>query len=206
MRARIHIGKKGTSREAGATEIEFRPLTRETWMDLEELFGPRGASGGCWCMWWRLRRSEYEKQKGAGNKRAFRGIVDSGLPTGVLAYAGGKPIGWCAVAPRTDYPVFERSRILKPVDDQPVWSVTCFYVPRERRRTGLTSKLLSAAVEYARKQGAKIVEGYPQDPTSGTTVDAFAWTGFASAFRKAGFREVARRSESRPIMRRTLDT
>jgi hypothetical protein len=33
------------------------------------------------------------------------------------------------------------------------------------------------------------------------TADAFAWNGLAAAFRKAGFREVARRSPTRPIMR-----
>lgn len=153
-------------------------------------------------MWWRLRRSEYEKKKGEGNKRAFHKIVASGAPTGVLAYAAGKPAAWCAVAPREDYPVLGRSRILQPVDAQPVWSVTCFYIPREFRRTGLTAKLLEAAVKYARKQGARIVEGYPQDPQSGEMVDAFAWTGFASAFKKAGFKEVARGSVGRPIMRR----
>ena len=144
-------------------------------------------------MWWRLRRSEYEKNKGEGNKKEFHGIVQSGAPTGVLAYVGGKPVGWCAVAPRTDYPVLERSRILKPVDEQPVWSVTCFFVPKEHRRGGLTAKLLRAAIDYAREKGAKIVEGYPQDPKKRTMVDTFAWTGFASAFKKAGFKEVARK-------------
>jgi GNAT superfamily N-acetyltransferase len=182
--------------------LTFRPLTGANWPDLETLFGPRGASGGCWCMWWRLRRSEYEKKKGAANKRAFRKIVTSGAPTGVLAYAAGRPVAWCAVAPREDYPVLGRSRILQPVDAQPVWSVTCFYVPREHRRSGLTAKLLEAAVKYAHKQGAKIVEGYPQDAQSGDMADAFAWTGLASAFRKAGFKEVARRSAGRPIMRK----
>ena len=155
-------------------------------------------------MWWRLRRSEYEKKKGATNKRTFRKIVTSGAPTGVLAYAAGKPVAWCAVAPREDYPVLSRSRVLQPVDEQPVWSVTCFYVPKEFRRSGLTAKLLEAAVKYARKQGAKIVEGYPQDPKSGQMADAFAWTGLASAFRKAGFQEVARRSAGRPIMRKVV--
>lgn len=185
-------------------KITFRPLTSRNWSDLEALFGPRGASGGCWCMWWKLRRSQYEKQKGAGNQRAFRRIVISGAPTGVLAYAGKQPVGWCAVAPREAYPVLDRSRVLRRVDDQPVWSVTCFYIPRPWRRSGLTTKLLEAAVQYARKQGAKIVEGYPQDPRSGEMPDAFAWTGFVSAFRKAGFKEVARRSPGRPVMRRVV--
>jgi len=183
----------------------FRPLTEENWSDLETLFGPRGASGGCWCMWWKLRRSEYERKKGAANKRSFQKIVFQGKPTGVLAYLGTDPVGWCAVAPREAYPVLDRSRVLARVDEQPVWSVTCFYIARKHRRSGLTSALLKTAVEYARKQGARVVEGYPQDPASGTMADAFAWTGFASAFRNAGFKEVARRSASRPIMRMRLD-
>ena len=186
------------------TGLSFRPLTGKNWPDLEALFGPRGASGGCWCMWWKLRRPEYEKKKGAGNRRAFREIVDSGAPVGVLAYKGGIPVGWCAVAPREAYPVLGNSRVLKPVDDLAVWSVTCFYVPRERRRSGLTAPLLEAAAKFAARQGTKIVEGYPVDPGSGTMADGFAWTGFVSAFRKAGFQEVARRSPGRPIMRRFL--
>lgn len=184
--------------------LRFLPLTDKNWSDLEMLFGPRGASGGCWCMWWRLRRSEYEKKKGAGNQRAFHKIVDSGAPVGVLAYADGKPVGWCAVAPRADYPVLGRSRVLAPVDGQPVWSVTCFYIAKGWRRSGLTVQLLEAAVSYARKRGAKLVEGYPQDPRSGKFPDAFAWTGLASAFRKAGFAEVARRSATRPVMRKVV--
>lgn len=192
------------STAAPQTKLTFCALSEKNWPDLEALFGPRGASGGCWCMWWRLRRSEYEKKKGSRTKRAFRNIVASGAPTGVLAYAGGQPVGWCAVAPREAYPVLGNSRILKPVDAQPVWSVTCFYIPRAQRRSGLTTPLLNAACEFAGRQGAKIVEGYPVDPLAGTMADTFAWTGLVSAFRKAGFREVARRSAGRPIMRRVL--
>lgn len=186
------------------SKLVFKPLSDGTWAALESLFGPGGASGGCWCMWWKLRRSKYEKQKGPGNKRAFRKLVTNGMPTGVLAYSAGKPVGWCAVAPREAYPVLARSRVLKPVDDEPVWSVTCFYILRGWRRTGLTAELLQAAAKYAAKRGARIVEGYPLDPKSSKTPDAFAWTGFASAFRKAGFEEVARRSAGRPIMRRVV--
>jgi GNAT superfamily N-acetyltransferase len=152
-------------------------------------------------MWWRLKRSQWVKQKGNANRRSFQKVVASGAPTGVLAYIGTKPVGWCAVAPRADFPVLERSRILSPVDDQPVWSVTCFFIARPYRKTGLTAGLLRAAVEYAASKGAKIVEGYPTDPRSGSMPEAFAWTGFVSAFRKAGFQEVARRSAGRPVMR-----
>jgi GNAT superfamily N-acetyltransferase len=151
-------------------------------------------------MAWRLKHAVFVKRQGASAKRAFRRIVASGAPTGVLAYVGKEPVGWCAVAPRTVYLRLEGSRVLRPLDDQPVWSVTCFFVARPYRRSGLTSQLLGAAVEYARKRGAKIVEGYPQDLRKDLP-DAFVWTGLVSAFQKAGFKEVARRSPTRPVMR-----
>lgn len=152
-------------------------------------------------MWWRLKRSEFERLKGENNKRRFRRIVESGKVPGLLAYAEGRPVAWCAVAPREDYPALERSRVLKPVDGQPVWSVTCLFVARPFRQKGISVKLLKAAAEYARAQGCKVVEGYPVESRKGRMPDAFAYTGLPSAFRAAGFVEVARRSPIRPIMR-----
>ena len=105
------------------------------------------------------------------------------------------------MAPRQAFPALERSRILKRVDDQPVWSVVCFFIAKTYRRQGLTVSLLRAAVKYARQQGARIVEGYPEDPKKANIPPPFAFTGLASAFLQAGFVEVLRRSETRPIMR-----
>lgn len=181
--------------------LEFHPLTQERWPDLENLFGERGACGGCWCMWWRLTRSQFIHQKGESNKKAFKMIVDAGKIPGILAYAEGQPAGWCAINPRESYPALERSRVLKRVDDKPVWSVVCFFIAKAFRRKGITSKLLGAALNYAKSQGGEIVEGYPVEPKEGWTADAFAYTGLASAFRRVGFVEVLRRSETRPIMR-----
>ena len=184
--------------------LAFHPLTGERWPDLEELFGQRGACGGCWCMWWRLTRAEFEKKKGTANRRAFKKIVRDGEEPGILAYAGEVPVGWCAIAPRETYPSLERSRILKPVDERPVWSITCFFIARPHRRRGVSVRLIEAAVKYARTRGAKIIEGYPVGPRKGSIPDAFAWTGVPAAFEKAGFKEVLRRSPTRPIMRRRL--
>ena len=184
-------------------ELEFRPVTTKTWADFEELLGPRGGWGGCWCMWWRLDRGTFEKNKGERNKQALRRIVASRKPVGVLAYSGGKPVGWCAVAPRDVYNRLATSRVLKPVDNRMVWSVSCFYVKPAYRRSGLSIALLKAAADYAYHKGASIVEGYPQEVRK-KLPDAFAWTGLLPAFRQAGFKEVARRSPTRPIMR--IDT
>ncbi len=128
-------------------------------------------------------------------------IVESGEIPGILAYANNRPIGWCSVAPREQFSVLGRSRILKPVDDRPVWSVVCFFIDKQYRHQGVTVKLLQAAVDYVREQGGRVVEGYPVEPKNDQMPSVFAWTGFASTFQKAGFVECARRSETRPIMR-----
>lgn len=182
-------------------DFDFHPLTPERWADLESLFGQRGACGGCWCMCWRLPRKQFQAGKGEGNRQAFFHVVEAGPAPGVLAYRGGAPAGWCAVAPRSEYPALERSRVWKAVDDEPVWSVSCFFVAKEYRRQGLSVRLLEAACAYARSQGASVVEGYPLEPEKGLQPDVFVWTGLVSAFRKAGFTEVARRSPTKPIMR-----
>jgi len=191
--------------QVDVSDLEFYPLTPERWADLEKLFGKRGACGGCWCMWWRLKRSEFELQKGEGNRRAMKRVVDSGEIPGILAYAKSQPIAWCSVAPREAYPTLERSRTLKRVDDEPVWSIVCFFVAKPFRGKGTTGKLLRAAIEHVQKQDGKIVEGYPVEPKEGRIPDAFAYMGLASVFRKAGFVEVVRRSETRPIMRHVID-
>jgi GNAT superfamily N-acetyltransferase len=182
-------------------KLDFHLLSPKRWPDLEKLFGERGASGGCWCMWWKLKRSEYDRKKGSSNKKAFKNVVLSGQTPGILAYINQNPVGWCALEPREAYPVLANSRILAKVDDQPVWSIVCFFVDRSFRRKGVTVELLKAAVKYAQKRGARVLEGYPVDPKGGVLPDAFLYHGLADAFRKAGFKEVARRSETRPIMR-----
>jgi GNAT superfamily N-acetyltransferase len=185
-------------------KLEFQALTPERWNDLERLFGERGACGGCWCMWWKMKRSEFKQRKGQANKKAFKKIVAAGEVPGIIAYSDDEPVSWCALAPREKYPLLENSRTLKRVDDQPVWSVVCFFVAKPFRSQGVTKRLLEAALQYARKQGAKIVEGYPVDPKKKPMPAAFAYTGLVSAFRAVGFLEVLRRSETRPIMRYIL--
>ena len=155
-------------------------------------------------MWWRMERSIYNKGQGAGNKKQFKALIKGGTIPGILAYNGEIPIGWCAAAPRSDYSALDRSRVLKPLDTREVWSITCFFIARGYRKKGLSQQLIKNTVQWCKKQGAKIVEGYPVDPGDKTYPAAFAFTGFPSAFEKAGFKEIARRSPTRPIMRKSL--
>lgn len=194
------------SKTKAQVKLRFQPLTPSRWRDLEQLFGIRGACGGCWCMWWRMKRAQFKECKGEKNKKAFKKIVASGEVPGILAYADGEPVGWCALAPRENYPLLKTSRVLARVDTEPVWSVTCFFVAKPFRRRGVTIQLLKAAAAYARKKGAGIIEGYPVEPKKGRLPDVFVYTGLAPAFRSAGFVEILRRSETRPIMRFSVNS
>lgn len=194
---------KPARRRAATPRVTFAPLTLENWPDFETLFGAKGACAGCWCMFPFTRGREFSQGAGAVNRAKFRRIVASGAEPGIIAYAGGEPAGWCAFAPRERYPRLAHSRILKPIDDRAVWSVVCFFVAREHRGQGLSVRLLEAAARHARRRGARVLEGYPVAPTA-TLPAVFAWHGTAAAFAAAGFREVARPSPSRRIMRREL--
>src|SRR5437764_1021912 len=133
-------------------------MTPERWPDLEKLFGANGACGGCWCMTWRLKRRDWAAGKGEANKQALRVIVERDDRPGVLAYAGKEPIGWCSVAPREEFVALARSRVLAPVDDVPVWSISCLFVAKAYRRQGVSVKLIEAATALAFAHGAEVVE------------------------------------------------
>lgn len=183
------------------SKFKFYPVTKINWKDFENLFGEKGACAGCWCMYWRMRRKDYDLQRGSGTKKIMKNLVNNGTVPGIIAYDNNKPVGWCSVAPREDFPVLENSRLLKRIDEKPVWSIVCFFIQKEFRKKGLSLELLNAAITFVKMNKGKIIEGYPVEPKSGKTADVFAWTGLASAFRKAGFKELERRSETRPIMR-----
>lgn len=154
-------------------------------------------------MTWRRSAKEFRENSGAGNRRAFKKVVERKTPPGILAYAGSEPVGWVSVAPRSEFIRLENSKVLAPIDDELVWSATCFFIRKDFRNQGLTSQLLDAAAEFARKKGARILEGYPYDVKQ-KLAPPFVWTGLLGSFAKAGFKEAARRSRTRPVMRRTL--
>jgi GNAT superfamily N-acetyltransferase len=184
---------------------ETHPLTPDRWADFEALMGPKGGAEGCWCMLWRLSAAAFRDGQGEGNRRAmFARVRDGARPPGLIAYRDGTPAGWISIAPRAEFPRMENSRIVGPLDDRPVWSVTCFFIKSGNRGKGIATALLTTACCFAADHGADVVEGYPIDPIGERYANAFAWTGLMRVFEKAGFAEVDRRSEKRPLMRREL--
>ena len=151
-------------------------------------------------MYWKLRGKDFSANTGNTTRQMQKAIVDSKTVPGLMAYSEGYPVGWIAVEPRSVYPKLAHSRTLKPIDDQEVWSITCFFVEKKHRHKGITVELIKSATDYVKKQGGKIVEGYPVDAKK-VEPAPFIYTGTASAFEQAGFTEVARPSPTRPIFR-----
>ncbi len=186
--------------------MEFHPLTIELWNDFEKLFGEKGAYGGCWCMWWRISRAEFERQKGEGNRKAMKEIVKSGEVPGIIAYRKREPIAWCSVAPREKFHSLNRSPVLKRIDKTRVRSIVCFFVAREHRGKGITIDIIKGAVDYVRREGGKVVEAYPTEPRGRRLAPVSSFMGLPSLYKQAGFEECARPSAAKVIMRRQIQT
>jgi len=196
------------ARGTAAAEIDVRPLTKERWPDLVELFERPGASiaRGCWCMYYR-RSGERVPPPGLtrsrANRRDLKALVDLGVVPGLLGYESGRPVGWISLGPRADYAKLARSPVMKPVDGKAVWSIVCFFVDAQARHRGIADALLAAALAWARAQGATLVEAYPWDRVAKKSDDSL-WFGTKTMFDRVGFVEVARRKPARPVMRRAL--
>ena len=157
-------------------------------------------------MFWRQPHAQHHQQGSQERRAALRVLTESELAPGILAYSGGQAVGWCAVGPRADFAALERSRILRPVDDLPVWSIVCFFVAKPARRQGVSLALIRGAVAFAQAHGGQVVEAYPNDLESPgfagrRLTGAAGFEGNAATFRAAGFQEVKRASASQLIMR-----
>lgn len=180
--------------------FEAHPVTKERWPDLAELFD-QPVVRTCFCMYY--RKTGAGTGVGAENRRAMKTLVDRGTVPGLIGYEDGVPVAWVSLGPREDYPKLRRSPVMKPVDDRPVWSIVCFFVEREARGRGLSAWMLRAAVDYARSRGALLLEAYPVDKGERSHPDTMFF-GAKSMYDHAGFREVARRTSTRPVVRRAL--
>ncbi len=161
-------------------------------------------------MWWRMSGPEYSQQVGRGTQTALKHLTAQYRHPGILAYADGRPVGWCSVAPRSEFlarlsrwtPFRRGGEALNGGGDGAIWSVVCFFVDRRWRGRGIAEALVREAVRYAAAHGASVVEAYPEDAGQRRISQASAYTGTLEMFRRAGFHEVVRAYPHRPIVRR----
>ena len=178
-------------------ELNFQPVSAMTWPAFEAFFSGPGAPKHCWCMVWRRTPAEAKLQAGSDRKRMMHGRIHDGNPVGLLACREGKAVGWVSIAPRFTH------RNLGGPEAEPgenIWSLVCFYVPRRLRGARLVRQLLAGAIEYARSEGATVVEAYPVDADS----PSFRFMGFVPVFREAGFTEIGGTGTRRHVMRLTV--
>ena len=188
------------STEIGEGILVARPLTAQRFADIESVFGETGAARRCFCMHWRRPDGGFLDQRSTRDRFADR--VAEGRAPGLIGYLAEVPVGWVQVGPRDEFPTIERSRLFKPVDDVESWSINCFVTRVGYRRRGIATALLSAAMAFARDEGASLIEGYPVDGERASAVDYFV--GTMGMFQDEGFVEILRRDPTRPIVRTTV--
>jgi len=184
-----------------------QPVTPDRFDDFADVINPRRRATHCWCLSHRLPAGEIEELGGGSRERAMRRICER-QPPGVVTYRDGTPVGWCSIGPRAAIPRLVSSRLMRPLDDVPVWSIICVVVRGGYRRQGVTGHLLDGAVDYAAEQGAPAVEAYPVDPPGRMDL-TMAFVGTRAMFARAGF-EVVGQTDAvasklpRLVMRRSL--
>ncbi|CDZ71331.1 N-acetyltransferase GCN5 [Neorhizobium galegae bv. orientalis] len=190
-------------------DLRFEPVTAERWKDFEMLFGAQGAFCHCWCVALRLPHAVRTKMQPQERKDHIRGRIAAGPPPGILAYSEGEPVAWVQVGPRHDVPQFNSPRtVSRPLEeadaaDPSVWAVSCFFLTSKLRGRGLSHRLLSGAVGYARHMGARFVDACPIDHVK-QSKSVTLCIGSTAIFDAAGFGVVERRKDGRPLMRLEL--
>ncbi len=185
------------------------PLTADRWPDFEDLFGRQGACYGCWCTHFRLPPAVRRDNDRARNKDHIFARIMAGPVPGLLAYAAGRPVGWMQIGPRADVPEWNNAgRVSAPVDpndaaDPSVWAISCFFLRTSARGKGLTHRMVSAGLDFARAGGARLVEACPIDQSKDSrSIGLFV--GSTRVFEKAGFEPAIVRKSGRPLMRLAL--
>lgn len=186
--------------------VAIYPLVPERWPDFEALFGKQGACYGCWCTHFRLPPAVRRENDRARNKDVIKARIEAGPPPGLLAFDDGAPVGWMQIGPRADVPEWNNagrgSAPLDPADaaDPRVWAISCFFIRNAARGKGLTHSLVEAGIDYARSQGARVVEACPMEQSRDSR-SLGLFVGSARVFDRAGFVRIAERKTGRPLMR-----
>ena len=187
---------------------QTHPVTPDRFEDFADVVNRTRRERHCWCLSHRLPGKEIDALGDGDREQAMRRLCEREHPPGVVTYCDDVPVGWCSIGPRAEITLLTRSRLIRPVDELPVWSIICVVVRPGHRRQGVTTRMLTDAVDYAAAQGAPAVEAYPVDP-EGRMDLTMAFVGTRAMFEKVGF-EVVGSTDAvasrmpRLVMRRNL--
>lgn len=191
--------------------IRMVPANEASWDDLQRIFGTRGTGAVCWCQRYKLEPRESFAAFPA-EERAFRmrqqtecGYPDAEDTSGLVAYLDDEPVGWSAVEPRSAFSGLVRNFRVpwegrdEDKADETVWAVTCVFTRAGFRRRGVSRAMARAAVDFARRRGARALEAYPMTTTKAISEELHV--GIVTTFADAGFSEVSRPTLRRAVMR-----
>ncbi|MGW9629004.1 GNAT family N-acetyltransferase [Microbacterium sp. NPDC055521] len=189
--------------------IITEPATITRWDDVQHSLTGGGDGAGCQCIWPVVRNKVWQSTTIEQRRDMLRDEIAAGPPPGLIAYVDGEAAGWIRVGPRTVQQRILHTRAIasattEPLDDESVWAVTCFVVRREHRGKGLTAQLLASALDYARESGARLIEAYPVDTSTGSHRSNDLYRGTVSTFRDAGFQRGPDFAAGRVLMTRGL--
>jgi GNAT superfamily N-acetyltransferase len=174
---------------APSIQWQTHPVTADRFEDFADVVNPNRREAHCWSLSHRLRAKDIEELGGGSREAAMHRLCERENPPGVLIYRDGEPVGWCSIGPRAEIPRLAASKLIRPVDEVPVWSIVCVVVRSGHRKQGVTAHLLEGAVAYAASRGAPAVEAHPVDPV-GRMDTTMAFVGTRAMFERAGFRVV----------------
>ncbi len=202
------LGAMPRVRAPVASRLVARELVPSRWTDFERFFRRyHGVQAGCWCMFYHRdgptgALADPERQE--ANRRDHRALLERGKAHGILVYRDGAAVGWCQFGRRDELPRIEHGRkyrsIAGDLGEAPAWRITCFFVDRPFRRSGVAGLALRAALEAIGRHGGGIVEAYPA--THGKAVAT--WFGTVGMFGREGFRVVRPFGRSHLLVRREV--
>lgn len=144
------------------------------------------------------------KSRQEANRRDHHALLMRGHAHGILVYQDGTPIGWCQFGRREELPRVERGRkyrsMASTLGSPPTWRITCFFVDRPFRRSGVARVALHAALEAIRRRGGGIVEAYPATNRRAVA----SWFGTIGMFEREGFAVVRPFGQSHVLVRREV--
>src|SRR4029079_14436840 len=136
--------------ESGPVAISVRPVSETLFDDVQTVIGARGQAARCQCQGYRLGWHVRHWDDVQGRRELLRDQVLEGH--GLVAYLDDEPVGWCSLAPRSDYPYLRQTTWkgrTEDKDDASIWAVTCFVTRAGYRRQGVSRALVGGTVDLA---------------------------------------------------------
>jgi GNAT superfamily N-acetyltransferase len=177
-----------TSSLPAVTGFDVRPLDATTWPDFAALVERHnGVWGGCWCMGFHEEGVGRHKSP-AQNRSEKECRVREGRAHAALVYDGHACVGWCQFGSPGELPRIKHRRAYeRELAALPDWRITCFFVDKQHRRSGVAAAALAGAMDEIARLGGGTVESYPENSEGRSPSSSFLHNGTVSMFERQGF-------------------